>query len=52
MLSIIQECYKKTDAVIISKNLGKDKSLKGTIKTKEIKEQMLELIEFNNVREI
>ena len=49
LLSIIQECYKKTDVVIIPKKLGKDKSLKGTVKTKEIKEQILELIKFNNV---
>ncbi len=48
LLSIIQECYKKTDVVIIPKKLGKDKSLKGTVKTKEIKEQILELIKFNN----
>ena len=48
LLVRIQELYEKKDVVIMPKNLGKDKSLKGNIKTKNIEEQLEELIKFNN----
>ena len=48
LLVRIQELYEKKDVVIMPKNLGKDKSLKGNIKTKNIEEQLIELIKFNN----
>ena len=43
LLVRIQELYEKKDVVIMPKNLGKDKSLKGNIKTKNIEEQLIEL---------
>ena len=46
LLCIIQECYEKTDVIIMPKELGKDKTLSGNIKTKEIREQILELINY------
>jgi dTDP-4-dehydrorhamnose reductase len=48
LLHTIQECYGKTDVIIMPKELGKDKSLSGNIKTKKIGKQILELIKFNN----
>ena len=48
LLHTFQECYQKTDTIIVPKKLGKNKSLKGNVKTKNIKEQILELIDFNN----
>jgi len=46
LLVRIQELYKKTDVVIMPKNLGKDKSLNGNIKTKNIEEQLIELKDY------
>lgn len=48
LLSIIQECYDKKDVIIIPKELGENRSLDGDIKTKDIKEQIMELIQFKN----
>jgi dTDP-4-dehydrorhamnose reductase len=47
LLQLIQECYNKTDVVIMPKELGEDKSLKGNVKTKSIKEQIIELINYD-----
>ena len=47
LLHLIQECYNKTDVVIMPKELGEDKSLKGNVKTKSIKEQIIELINYD-----
>tara|TARA_B100000780_G_C20940727_1_gene375189 strand:- start:81 stop:779 length:699 start_codon:yes stop_codon:yes gene_type:complete len=44
LLIIIQECYGKRDVIIMPKKLGNDKSLSGTIKTKDIDKQIRELI--------
>ena len=46
LLKILQECYQKNDVKIIPKELGKDKTLKGDIRIKNIREQILELIKF------
>ena len=40
---------KKNDVVIMPKELGKDKSLDGNIKTKNIEDQLEELIKFNKI---
>ena len=47
LLKILQECYQKNDVKIIPKELGKDKTLKGDIRIKNIREQILELIRFD-----
>jgi len=44
LLITIQECYGKRDVTLIPSVLGKDKSLKGNIKIKDIREQILDLI--------
>ena len=46
LLHTIQECYGKTDVVIMPKKLGKDKSLTGNVKTKDIRIQIKELIKY------
>ena len=46
LLHTIQECYGKTDVVIMPKKLGKDKSLTGNVKTKDIRIQIKELINY------
>ena len=46
LLHTIQECYGKTDVVIMPKKLGKDKSLTGNVKTKDIRVQIKELIKY------
>ena len=46
LLCIIQECYGKRDVIVMPKELGTDLTLKGGIKLKEIKHQILELIDF------
>lgn len=46
LLNIIKECYGKTDVEILPKELGKNKTLKGTIKTSDIKNQITELVNF------
>ena len=46
LLHTIQECYGKTDVVIMPKKLGKDKSLTGNVKTKDIRKQIKELIKY------
>lgn len=46
LLNIIKECYGKTDVKILPKELGKNKTLKGTIKTSDIKNQITELVNF------
>lgn len=46
LLNIIKECYSKTDVKILPKELGKNKTLKGTIKTSDIKNQITELVNF------
>jgi len=43
LLSIIKEVYNKDDVKILPKDLGKNKVLNGTIKTSNIKSQILEL---------
>lgn len=43
LLNIIKECYDKEDVEVIEKELGKDKSLTGGYKTKNIKKQLIEL---------
>ena len=48
LLIHIKECYDKRDVMIVPKRLGKDKSLVGNVKTKDIDKQIKELIEFNN----
>ena len=45
LLNIIQECYNKKDVIIMPKELGQDRTLNGDIKVKNIKEQLIELIE-------
>ena len=42
LLNLIKEIYQK-DIIIQKKELGKDKTLKGNIKTKDIKDQLIEL---------
>ena len=42
LLNLIKEIYQK-DIIIQKKELGKDKTLKGNIKTKDIKHQLIEL---------
>ena len=49
LLVKIQELYEKNDVVIMPKELGKDKSLDGNIKTKNIEDQLEELIRFNKI---
>jgi len=51
LLNIINEVYNKSDVKILPKDLGKNKVLKGTIKTKSIKFQILELSK-NDARRI
>ncbi len=46
LLHTIQECYGKTNVVIMPKKLGKDKSLTGNVKTKDIRIQIKELIKY------
>ena len=46
LLHTIQECYGKTDVIIMPKKLGKDKSLTGNVKTKDIRIQIKELINY------
>tara|TARA_R110000782_G_scaffold269095_1_gene366567 strand:+ start:1924 stop:3297 length:1374 start_codon:yes stop_codon:yes gene_type:complete len=46
LLCMIQECYNKKDVIIMPKELGHDRTLKGDIKVKDIKEQILELISY------
>lgn len=46
LLCIIQECYSKTNVIIMPKELGKDKSLSGNIKIKDIRSQLEELINY------
>jgi dTDP-4-dehydrorhamnose reductase len=46
LLVLIKEIFDKTDVTIIPNILGKDKSLKGKIKTIEIKKQLEELKEY------
>tara|TARA_Y100000592_G_scaffold99817_1_gene177344 strand:+ start:9845 stop:11239 length:1395 start_codon:yes stop_codon:yes gene_type:complete len=48
LLYTIQECYDKKDVVIMPKELGHDRTLIGDIKVKDIKEQIIELINFQN----
>lgn len=43
LLNIIKEVYNKDDVEILPKDLGKNKVLNGTIKTSNIKSQILEL---------
>ena len=46
LLLTIQECCQKSDVIVIPKELGKDKSLKGNVRVKDIKEQIIELFKF------
>ena len=46
LLCIIQECYGKKDVVIMPRDLGSDRTLKGNIKIKDIKYQLEELINY------
>ena len=48
LLYTLQECYGKRDVIIMPKKLGKDKSLNGDIKTKDIDKQIIELIKFKD----
>lgn len=43
LLNIFKDLYSKDNIIIKPKNLGKDKTLKGDIKTKDIQEQIWEL---------
>lgn len=49
LLNIIKDCYEKDDIVVIKKELGKDKSLIGGHKTKNIKDQLIELKKFEQL---
>ena len=46
LLVIIQQLYNKKDVIIMPKKLGKDKSLSGNIKVKNIEDQLIELINY------
>ena len=46
LLCIIQDCYGKTDVVVMPKEFGQNKSLTGDIKIKDIKYQLEELIDY------
>tara|TARA_R110000744_G_scaffold236841_1_gene354356 strand:+ start:4996 stop:5757 length:762 start_codon:yes stop_codon:yes gene_type:complete len=46
LLRIIQDCYDKTDVVVMPKKLGNDKSLSGNIKIKDIRYQLEDLINY------
>jgi dTDP-4-dehydrorhamnose reductase len=48
LLCIIQECYQKTDVIVMPKKLGNDRCLIGNIKIKNITDQLYDLIEFQN----
>ena len=46
LLKILQECYQKEDVSILPKELGKDKTLQGSIRVQDIKDQIQELIDY------
>ena len=49
LLNIIKDVYKKNDVIILKKSLGKDKTLKNGIRTKNIKDQLIELKDFEMI---